>query len=78
MRSAGKGAIQRHKWTRGEDTQMDLMITAALMLLCGLGAGIGALLKRQGWKKALLFTAIGLVAGYLGGYWLAPLVISFY
>jgi uncharacterized membrane protein len=57
---------------------MDVMITAAIMLLCGLGAGIGALLKRQGWKKALLFTILGLALGYLGGYWLAPVVISFY
>ncbi|MDJ0784351.1 MAG: hypothetical protein QNJ22_20470 [Desulfosarcinaceae bacterium] len=57
---------------------MDLMIMAALALLCGVCAGTVSLVKRQGWKRALLSTGIGAAAGYLGGYWLAPVLISFY
>ena len=57
---------------------MDFFINVAFMLLIGIIAGVTSIVKKQGWKKTLLFTGVGFGIGYLTGYFSGPFIISFY
>jgi hypothetical protein len=57
---------------------MDLMVIAIIAVIIAVFALLLGILTKKPVKRILIYTFLGLMVGLIFGYFLAPVIISFY